>query len=493
MAGSALREIFARFGIEFDSGPLASGDEAVGGVTSRLQGLAQVLGSAAIVVGIRSFVNEMTQLGDELGDTSARLGISAQELQEWRHVAGLSGAEAGEFTASLERLSRQIGEAAGGNQTAGGIFRRLGVDIRDANGELRNTSDVLTDLADPIAALPSQAERTQVLMDLLGRSGARLGPLFSRGSEGIRQARAELSALGGGASEEFVEAAGAMDDATRRLDVSWLSLRSRIAVFLIPAVERLAVGMTAMSAGLARASDRGRLLETTFVAIGVAAAVAGARTIAAWTAAAAPFAALAVVVAGAILVFEDLWVELEGGRGAIGDLGVSFEEFALSIGPDSPLMRGVVGVWQLLQGVIASIVQGIALVAGTDLLGDAAAQVGQEQRPEAALAQALVDEDRQRLGVNEFFLPDTFERFRGLRNAREMIESGTVPERFQGLVPGAVQAAPQVSQTVRIDRIDASGMTEEQAARAVQRGIDAALAAQADDTLDTLAQGGRGA
>lgn len=486
MAGSALREIFAKLGVDFDASALTEGSAAVDGLVGQIQGLGQILAGAALVQGIRAFADDMTRLGDEIGDTSAMLGISGAELQEWRHVAGLSGVEAGEFTAALVRLQNRM--AQGGEGAA--IFRRLGVDIRDSNGELRNASDVLTDLADPIAALSTDAERTGVLMELLGRSGARLGPLFGRGSEGIAEARAELALLGGGASEDMIQAASDLEDANRRLDVSWLSLRSRVAVFLLPALERLSGWLTGAAVAFNRMAERGRILETTIAALGVTAVAAGARTALSWAAAAAPFVGLAVVVGAAILVFEDLWVAVEGGESVIGDVAEAFEAWGLDNSTDGSVMSGVIRAWEYLKGIIASTVQLVGQVFGFDPLGDAAATVGQEGTPEAILAQRMIDERRAGLGGAEALIPDTTERFLALSDARRQIETGQVDPASLAPRMTRVEAQRQVLQDIRIGRIDTSGLTPAQAVQVVETAIQRAMAGQADETLDALDQGG---
>lgn len=483
MAGSALREIFAKFGIDFDAGPLSQGSAAVDGLVGQIQGLGQIVAGAAIVHGIRAFAADMTRLGDEIGDTSAMLGISGQELQEWRHVAGLSGVEAGEFTAALIRLQNRM--AQGGEGAA--IFRRLGVEIRGADGELRNASDVLTDLADPIAALSTDAERTGVLMDLLGRSGARLGPLFSRGSEGIAEARAELALLGGGMSEEAIQAASDLEDANRRLDVSWLSLRSRVAVILLPALERFTAWLTDASGAFNRVAERGRILETILAALGATAAAAGARTAVAWAAAAAPFVGLAVVVGAAILVFEDLWVGLEGGESLIGEVAVAFDDWGQRT---TGVVNGVITVWEVLKGVILSTIQLAGEAFGLDLLSGGTGDVATRQPGASAeddLANQIVARRRADLPVDEAFVPDSLERFLAIREARDQIAGGVGVA--GPLIPGP-SVPPTVTQTVRIDRIDASGLTPDQATRVVETAVQRALSAQADETLDALDQGG---
>lgn len=230
---SALREIFARFSIELDTAPIDRGESRLDSMVGSLQTFGQAVAANFAYQYVRDFIVSIQQTGDAINDLSAIMGVNGAELQQWRYAAQLAGIDASEFDGSFLRLQNRM--AQGGSGAA--VFRRLGVEIRNANGSLRNASDVLTDLADPIAAIGSSTERTGVLVDLLGRSGARLGPLFSQGSEGIARVRGEFEALGGGLSEEAIADSAALGDAWDRLSVVTMTLRSRLAVFLLPALE----------------------------------------------------------------------------------------------------------------------------------------------------------------------------------------------------------------------------------------------------------------
>lgn len=496
MAGNALREVFARFGVDFDNGPLLRGSQGVNSLINDLGGLANVVGGGALILGLRSFTNEMTQVGDALGDTSAMLGISSTELQEWQHVARLSGVEAGDFTQSLARVQNRMAQGGSGAQ----VFARLGVNIHDANGELRNASDVLTELADPISRMGNASERTGVMVDLLGRGGTRMGPLFARGSAGIREARSELEQLGGGAIPEMVEQAGRLDDANHRLDVAWLSLRSRIALWLLPAMERWTNAMTQGSAALARMADRGRLLEAVFTVLGAVAVTQAARTIAAWLPVAAPFVAVGAAVLALILIYEDLFVAIDGGESVFQGFADTMDEaFARWAAADGPLMF-VGDYFQFLQSVIASTYDAAAellSLAGVDLprIGDQVEQLrgGTEeealayqiatQRRDAAHAQGGIAST-----IMDTYTPSGYERSTALRQAHDMLASGQVSGDMARAYQ-TTQRVQQITQSVSIAAIHADGIPAAQVQQVVEQAVTHALTAQADDTLDVVAGG----
>lgn len=471
---TALQEVFARFGIDFDrEGNLPRGRENVDGAIESLRTMAQTVAGGFAFQWARDFVRGTVEMGDALDDTSAAIGISTREIQEWQHVARLSGVEAGEFTSSFVRLQNRMAQGGAGAE----VFRRLGVDIRDSNGQLRNASDVLTDLADPIAAIGSDAERTGVLVDLLGRSGARLGPLFERGSAGISEVRAELATLGGGMSEEAVAASADLADAWVRLDVVSLSFRSKLATLLLPILEW-------MSRGIATLTNNSRILEGVLVALGIASAQLAVSTAATWGPLALNAARVLLPLIAIALVVEDLIVLFEGGESVIGDV-------LDALGGDGTQLEFVAAMnegWgRLVENLRFARDFWVDMFGGETAVGEATA--GGEQRvatrggPNATGGGVSLEQDVRRDVVTaDIFASDAeVEQRVAARLASMGVRSG-------GAAP-ARGVAQTVTNSITIERIDASGLDEAAATRVAERAVRGALEAQAADSLDTLARG----
>lgn len=470
---TALREVFASFGIDFDrEGALARGNAQVDSTITSLRGMAQTVAGAFAFQQAREFVRTTVAMGDALDDTSAMLGISSRELQEWQHVARLSGAEVGEFTSSFMRLQNRM--AQGGSGAA--VFRRLGVEIRNADGSLRNASDVLSDLADPIAAIGSDAERTGVLVDLLGRSGARLGPLFSRGQEGIAEVRAELSALGGGMSDEAVEASASLADAWVRLDVISLSLRSRVATLLLPALEWA-------SRGVATLANNSNLLEGVLVALGLASLQLAASTAATWGPMALGAARALFPIIAVALVVDDLITLFQGGHSVIGDA----MDYLGGDGTQIEFVEALRAAWLDVVGVLRDVRDfTVDLVGGPTDVGELTAS-GEQRSATRGLdrSTAITAEESAYQAIRSRNLVSGRSEAEMRAEARASIAS-LAPTTARTRAPAPVQT---ITNAITIERIDAAGLSEAQATRAVQTAVRAELDRQASDSLDTLARG----
>jgi hypothetical protein len=189
-----LSDVGSRFGVKIPTGAMAI-TAAVAAATGAVALLRRELGRL-----------------DEIGKTADKLGVTVEGLQELRVAADLSGASSETLSAALRRLSLNIGEANNGNKKAAEAFRNLGVSITDAEGRARPTEAVFRDVAEQVSKIGSTSERTRVLVELFGKQGAELGPMFAKGAKGIDEMTARAREMGLVVGNDSVRAAEALKD-----------------------------------------------------------------------------------------------------------------------------------------------------------------------------------------------------------------------------------------------------------------------------------------
>ncbi|WP_236209009.1 phage tail tip lysozyme [Pseudomonas tohonis] len=102
--------------------------------------------SLAVAAGVSAFASNL----EGLYFASQRIGASANSLRAADYAARDLGASAGEVRNSLEGLARFMRDNPGGE----GYLKSLGVQTRDANGNLRDTTDLLATLGQKLSAMP---------------------------------------------------------------------------------------------------------------------------------------------------------------------------------------------------------------------------------------------------------------------------------------------------------------------------------------------------
>ena len=157
--------------------------------TSRINSLFANMGlkfaAAFSGVKITQFVRDAIEAADRIADLSKRTGIAAETLQRLQFIAAQSGTDIDALAKAWNRYSVNLAGAEQGTKSAQQRFNQLGMNFK----ELRDLSpeDQLLAIADSIASLGAQSDRTKALVDLFGKSGAELAPVFNEGADALRR------------------------------------------------------------------------------------------------------------------------------------------------------------------------------------------------------------------------------------------------------------------------------------------------------------------
>jgi hypothetical protein len=303
----ALREVLANFGFGFDGAKVRQADGLIRGLESKV---AALTGAFAAIGAVRWLQDMAAQL-DVIDDLSAQLKVGTDQLQLWGFAAGQNGSSAEEMNRSLELLNKSLGMAEGEGKTQAEVFKRMGVQVRDAAGEIRPMGELLNELPAGFAGLSSDAEKARVATVLFGRSGARLVPLLEQGEEGMAKLRAEFERLGGGATPEAIKAAGEYRDQIAKMDLAFFGLKSRIVSQVFPALMKVVDVVSGAVATFTKWSEGSTAASSAVYAI--AAAITGALL----PAILPMLPALAAFLA-AFLVFDDFKAFFEGNDSLVG-------------------------------------------------------------------------------------------------------------------------------------------------------------------------------
>ena len=219
--GSAFRSV---------KGGLNDLSTSVGAVTGKIAGLTAVLaaiGSAAQVKGLIDSADNMNKL-------SQKTGIAVSELSSLANTADLAGVSNEQLGSALVKLNKSIAEAASGSKEQSEAFKNLGINVKDANGNIRPTADILGDVAGAFSGAADGATKTQYAMALFGKAGADLIPFLNTGKEGIKE-------FGASFGDEFAKNAEAFNDNITKINQQLKLLLVDVINPLLPALSRMIV------------------------------------------------------------------------------------------------------------------------------------------------------------------------------------------------------------------------------------------------------------
>jgi hypothetical protein len=214
-------------------------DRAFSGLGSALA----TLGITASAAGLVAFAKSGIDAADDVGKLAQKVGVTTESLSAMQYAAKLSDVSNEQLATGLARLARAASDAAAGSKESSEAFQAIGVAVKDSNGNLRSTEDLLLDIADRFSKMEDGAGKTALAMRIFGRAGADLIPLLNAGRDGFEELRKEAERLGIVISQETAKAAEEFNDNMTRLGTAAGAARFAIAESLLPALTRVAQGM----------------------------------------------------------------------------------------------------------------------------------------------------------------------------------------------------------------------------------------------------------
>ena len=166
------------------------------------------------------------EYADTIGKTADRVGVTTDQLQELRFAAQQVGVESRQLDIALQRFVRRTAEAAQGSGELVKVLDKYNIEVKDANGQTRDSVDVLKDLADATRGAESGAEQLRIAFKAFDSEGAALVNLLRQGSEGIERFQQQARDLGLVMDENLIRKA---EQANDELNILAQSLKTQVA------------------------------------------------------------------------------------------------------------------------------------------------------------------------------------------------------------------------------------------------------------------------
>ena len=266
-----VEEIAGSLGIQIPAGA----QKALDGMKSMGNGTALALGATmAAVTALISAVKKLHEItleaasqADDLITKSMTTGVNTRTLQQWQYASNLIDVSVDTMTGSLTKLTRNMAEAAGGNESLSAAFESLGVSITNQDGTLRSAEEVFYELIDALGQVDNQTQRDALTMEILGKSAQDLNPLILQGSEALQNLAAEAEAAGYVLDESQIAKLGEVDDAYQKMQLQIEATKKELAVQFAPASK------AAMELFTSVVKQAGRALKSTGIIEGFTAIV----------------------------------------------------------------------------------------------------------------------------------------------------------------------------------------------------------------------------
>lgn len=175
--------------------------------------IAASLAAAFTIAYASERIKEQIDYADALADVAARSNQTAESLSKMEYALHFQDATLQDYTAGLQKLSQNMVSASEGSKEQAVIFDALGIKLRDQDKQLKDSGIVILEFADKLANMSNGATKTQLAMDVLGKSaGPALLPFLNQGKAGIEAFTKQAEEMGLVVSTDFSNAAGHLND-----------------------------------------------------------------------------------------------------------------------------------------------------------------------------------------------------------------------------------------------------------------------------------------
>ncbi|TPJ56879.1 hypothetical protein [Mesorhizobium sp. B2-6-7] len=153
-----------------------------------------------------------------LVDTADRVGLTTKALQELTFGFSQASVDAETFESAMDKFSKNIAEAATSGGHLADILKANGVAIRNQNGHIKTSEQLLGSYADLVKNAASEQEKMLLVTEAFGRGGAAMLVGLNDGAQGILNMQKAAKDAGGVIDDELLRRAEQMGD---RWDAAW--------------------------------------------------------------------------------------------------------------------------------------------------------------------------------------------------------------------------------------------------------------------------------
>lgn len=200
------------------------------------------LGGAAVgaATALTGLTVSASNYADDLITQSTFTRQSTDDLQKYAYAARFIDVEMDTLTGSMARNVKAMSSARDGSEKYADAYARLGVSVTDANGELRNSSDVYWETIDALGGISNETERDALAMQLFGKSAQELNSVIGAGSAAFKALGDEAAEMGFVLSEDAVNRLGAFNDKLQVLGAGLDALKNSASLIALPFLDALA-------------------------------------------------------------------------------------------------------------------------------------------------------------------------------------------------------------------------------------------------------------
>jgi phage-related minor tail protein len=275
-------------------------------VADKTKKMSMAAGGALTAIG--GLALKSAKNADELNTLSKQTGITTDDLQKMQYASELVDVSVESMTGAMTKMKKGMADGDFGKS----VFETLGVAVRDANGELRNSNEVFYEVLTALSNVTNETERDTLAMEVFGKSADQLAGIIDDGGAALKAYGDEAENLGLILDTETLTSLNGVNDTIDKLKAQ---AGAELAKAGAEALEALTPVLETVIEKLSQLFEWiGNLdqsqMETIITILAVVAAIS-------------PIAGIIATICGAITSFLTIWPQVQA-------VGAAIKAFALA-------------------------------------------------------------------------------------------------------------------------------------------------------------------
>lgn len=188
----------------------------------------------ALGVSTAKTVDEMQKLAD-------KIGIDVTTLQELELAAQNTGLEVNELSDSFSKFSQYTNNVALSGSNTSDEFKKLGINIKDANGQIKDIDALYGEVARKINDLSDKSLKASLSNKLFGTSNANLVKFMGQSTDAIEKQRDEIRQLGYIIDKDGVKNTSKFLQSLSKFKIIVSGIKNELGVKLLPVLNKIII------------------------------------------------------------------------------------------------------------------------------------------------------------------------------------------------------------------------------------------------------------
>lgn len=242
-AGDVAEKLAGKFGITIPDNLKKALDStktfSSGTVAAMGAAAAAVVGLVTVEQQLMDLTKEAAERAKETENQSLISGMSTEEIQQLEYASKIIGVATDKISDAQKTIITNMQAAKDGSEDYINAFARLGAQITDTSGQLRDSNEVFYEVLDALGEIENRTERDATAMALMGESARELNPIIAQGSSVLQQYAKDAQDTSYVLSTDQVEALAAVDEKYQELQLRQEAVTKQLASEFAPTAEKV--------------------------------------------------------------------------------------------------------------------------------------------------------------------------------------------------------------------------------------------------------------